>query len=76
MSDIIDEEPVKIEGPRKSPDEWAQSKGHVFKEGHKVAPKCAILEGAKHHHGWVRGTELTEAEFDAGMTSFLEEPIR
>ncbi len=70
---------------RKSPEDWARQKGHVFRQTQirhtqgklqSVEPRSHLLEGARVHNRWVVGELLTEAEFDRGMASFLEEPIR
>lgn len=49
-----------------SPEEWAAKKG--------TPPH--VLAGARHHHRWIVGEQLTEEQFDAAIRSFLEEPIR
>lgn len=51
---------------RKTVDEWAKIKGTL----------AMVLAGAKHHHRWPLGQELTEAEYDKAIAAYLKEPIR
>lgn len=66
MSDERKPDENETPEPRKTAAGWAKLKG--------TSPH--VVAGVRVHARWVLGAELTEAEYDAAIGAFLQEPIR